>query len=78
MKENTIRLYKHFCKLIDNPIGEDQQEREAVRRNAKRGKINLEQHFKKSRKYNNDTEILELLGLKKEVKEVSKNGKKSA
>lgn len=83
-KENVLNLYKHYSKLIENPVGGDSQERALVRSNALRAKRNLEEHFKKSNKYRDDPEVKKILGVKeevivvKEVKEgVKKDGKTS-
>jgi hypothetical protein len=81
MKANAIRLYKHFCEMIENPKGTDLQEKTLVRSLAKKSKANMENHFRTSKKYANDPEIQALLQPKEEVKEVIKeeksNGKKS-
>ena len=80
MKQNTIRLYKHYSEMAENPIGNDAQERESVKRKALNSKKNLEEHFKKGKKYKNDPEIKKLLGIKEEPKdedEVVTNAKKS-
>lgn len=79
MKENTIRLYEHFCKLVENPTGVDLAEKKNVLEQAQKAKANLEQRFKTSKKYKDDPEIKALLGVKEvkeEVKEVKKEVKK--
>jgi len=75
MKSNVIKLYKHFCEMIENPRGNDSQERTLVRNQAIKNKLNLEEHFRSSKKYQGDEEILSLLNPK--PKEVKKDGKKS-
>lgn len=78
MKHNIINLYKHFCNTIENPKGNDSQERASARSLAIKGKADLEKRFKTARKYVNDPEIQALLGVKEEPKkEIKQDGKKS-
>lgn len=79
MKSNAIRLYKHFCEMVENPKGADSQERILVRSLAMKAKKNMEQRFKKARKYQNDSDILKILGEKpkEKIKEAKEDGKKS-
>ena len=87
MKANAIRLYKHHCEMVENPKGNDSQERALVRGLAKRAKADMENHFRTGRKYQGDPEILELLNgkpekvikkeePKEELKEEKTDGKK--
>jgi hypothetical protein len=62
--------------MVENPKGNDSQERALVRGLAKRAKANMENHFKTAMKYKDDPEIKALLGEKEEIKE-EENGKKS-
>lgn len=73
MKANAIRLYKHFCEMVENPKGKDSQERELIKSLAIKNKANMEERFKTGKKYRDDPEIQTLLGNKPEVK---KDGKK--
>jgi len=78
MKHNTIRLYKHFCEMAVNPQGVDSLQRALVRKNAIKAKADMENHFKTTRKYQNDPEILALFQAPEEVKEeVKEDAKKS-
>ena len=85
MKANTIRLYKHFCEMAENPKGVDLQEKNLVKAQAIKNKTDLEHRFKTALKYRSDPEIQTLLSStkpkeeKKEEpkKEVKENGKKS-
>lgn len=74
MKANAIRLYKHYCNLVENPTGKDAAERELTKKTAEESKKNMEEHFKNAPKYKDDTEIKELLG-SKDKKSKSKKGK---
>lgn len=65
-KENAVKLYKHFCELVENPTGADSVERENVRKKAIKSKENLEEHFRTGKKYQGDEEIQALLNPKKE------------
>lgn len=69
MKANLIRLYKHYCEMAENPIGDDTIERINVRNNAEKAKADLEIKFKNSNKYKDDPEIKKLLGKPEEKKE---------
>lgn len=80
MKANTIRLYKHYSEMIENPIGADSQERAMVRKNCMRAKADLEKRFRTAQKYKDDAEIQTLLNPSKpeQVKsEEKKDDKKS-
>lgn len=76
MKANTIRLYKHYCEMAENPVGVDTLQRALVKKNALKAKADLEEHFKNGKKYKNDPEIQELLGIKTEVQEDGKKSKR--
>lgn len=71
MKANAIVLYKHFCEMSENPIGADSSERDGVRSQAIKSKLDMEERFRTAKKYRDDPEIKELLGEgeKKEEKE---------
>lgn len=58
--------------MVENPKGNDSQERALVRGLAKRAKADMENHFRTGRKYQGDPEILELLNDKPEKKEEPK------
>ncbi len=60
--------------MATNPKGNDSQERTLVRNQAIKNKLNLEEHFKTSKKYQGDEEILAFLN-PPELKEVKKDGK---
>lgn len=81
MKQNTIRLYKHYLEMIENPKGADSAERALCKANSIKAKEDLEKHFREGRKYKDDEEIQALISVpKKEVQnksEEKESGKKS-
>lgn len=62
--------------MVENPKGVDSQERALVKSLAIKSKANMEEHFKKGRKYRDDPEIKALLEIKPEVKEDGKKSKR--
>jgi len=62
--------------MVENPRGSDSQERNLVRKNAIKNKAMMEEHFRVSRKFKDDPEILELIGDKPKAKETPKETKK--
>lgn len=69
MKANAIRLYNYYCEMEKNPQGHNNIVRTEAKRMAKKGKKDMEEHFRTSPKYMNDPEILKILN--------KKNGEKS-
>jgi len=59
--------------MIENPKGNDSQERASCKSLAIKNKADMEEHFKKGKKYRDDPEIQALLN----PKEVKESGKKS-
>lgn len=74
MKANAIRLYKHFCELVEDPKGADALEKQLCKETAVKAKADMEKHFKTAPKYKNDPEIQALLG--EPIPEVNEDAEK--
>ena len=61
--------------MVENPKGNDSQERSLARNFAIKNKASMEEHFRKGKKYRDDEEIKALLNPTKS--EEKKDGKKS-